>query len=263
MRPVSTKSISNLARRALWPLIGLAAALAVSAVPARAGDVVPLEACTGAAGAADALRACSKLLDRTDLDAATRRQVLIRRAAAWLSEDEPKDAISDYTHSLDLVPGDIEALTGRARAETTAGEHAKAAEDWTLIIAKHAGNLPLIEAATLERAASYRAAGNADAALADYAKLLELNPKSIKAHIGRAAVHDLRGDRAKALEAFAQAMAIEPENTAPYIARAEAAERWGDTRMAIEDYSFVVRNNSRSAGPYRQALKRLGVDTPP
>ena len=30
-----------------------------------------------------------------------------------------------------------------------------------------------------------------------------------------------------------------------------------------ENYLFVVKNNTRSAGPYRKALQRLGVDTPP
>ena len=99
--------------------------------------------------------------------------------------------------------------------------------------------------------------------MADYGKIFEINPESLKAHLGRANVFVTLNDREKALAEFARAQAIDPKNLAPYIARAEAAERWGDTKMAIENYLVVVRNNTRSAGPYRKALQRLGVDTPP
>ena len=81
--------------------------------------------------------------------------------------------------------------------------------------------------------------------------------------MGRGNVFVTLSDREKALAEFARAQAIDPQNPAPYIARAEAAEQWGDTKMAIENYLFVVQNNTRSAGPYRKALQRLGVDTPP
>lgn len=242
------------------PVLALLLASFAAGVPSRAAE--PAD-CAGAKTAVEAIRTCSQVLERSGLDADTRRRLLIRRGAAWLGEDEPDDAVADFTLALALAPTDVEALTGRARAHTKAGDHAMAAADWSGVIAQHAGTVELIAAAYHERAASLFAAGDSDGALADYAKILELDPKSITAHIGRGKVHAARGDRAKALDEFAIAMAIEPENTAPYIARAQVAERWGDTKMAIADYTFVVRNNSRSAGPYRQALKRLGVDTPP
>ncbi|MEQ1718017.1 MAG: tetratricopeptide repeat protein [Hyphomicrobium sp.] len=241
-------------------MTAILAALAV-VTPSSAAELAD---CERAQGAAQVLRTCSQVLERTDLDPDLRRLLLIRRGLAWLDEDEPKDAVADFTHALKLAPGNLDALTGRARAHAKAGEPAEAAADWTQIIVQLADgpNAPR-GTAYLERAANNLAAGDADRALADYAKILEFDPKSIKALIGRANAYVARGDREKALDEFLRAMAIEPENTAPYIARAEAAERWGDTRMAIEDYKFVVKNNSRSAGPYRQALKRLGVDTPP
>lgn len=85
----------------------------------------------------------------------------------------------------------------------------------------------------------------------------------MKACLGRANVFVTQNDREKALKEFARAMAIDPKDTAPYIARAEAAERWCDTKSAIEDYKVVVQHNTRSAGPCRKVLQRLGVDTPP
>ena len=115
----------------------------------------------------------------------------------------------------------------------------------------------------LGRAASLLAAGSKDAALEAYDKVIEANPKSIKAYIGRGNVYAAAGDRDKALAEFAAAEKIDPDDTAPHLARAEAAETWGDKQLAIENYLFVVKNNTRSAGPSRKALQRLGVDTPP
>jgi Tfp pilus assembly protein PilF len=234
---------------------------AIVAVPAFSAALEPND-CEQEVEAARAVRACSQLLERSDLGDDVRSRLLIKRGFAWLDEDEPKEAVADFSRAIKIAPGDGKALMGRARAHTSAGDHKQAALDWSAIIEKNATPADL-EANYLARAASWLAAGDTQAALADYAKVLDLNPKSIKALIGRANVYVAGDDRTKALAEFSRAMAIDPGNTAPYIARAEAAERWGDNRMAIEDYKFVVKNNSRSAGPYRQALKRLGVDTPP
>ena len=242
---------------------GLVTAIAGCAL-ATTGPLHALEfkACTDAQSSAAALRECTTLLQSPDLKDQDRIGLYLRRGQAWLVEEEPAETVADCTRILSLDAAHEQALILRARANTALGQHKLAAEDWTTVIA-HAGGGAAHENLYLERASSWLAAGNVDAALADYGTILETNPNSIKAYLGRGNVFVTLNDREKALAELARAQEIDPQNTAAYIARAEAAERWGDTKMAIENYLFVVKNNTRSAGPYRKALQRLGVDTPP
>ena len=250
---------ARVCQRAGW----LGTAIAFCAL-ASAGPLHALEfkACTDAQSSATALRECSTLLQSSGVSDQDRIGLYLKRGQAWLSDEEPAEAVADCTRILAIDAAHEQALILRARGNTALGQHKLAAVDWTAVIAQ-AGGGAANENTYLERASSWLAAGNVDAALADYDKILETNPKSVKAHLGRANVFVTLNDREKALAEFAGAQAINPQNPAPYIARAEAAERWGDTKMAIENYLFVVRNNTRSAGPYRKALQRLGVDTPP
>lgn len=208
-----------------------------------------------------ALRACSQLLDIGDLDQATRARYYRRRGDAWLHEDEPKEAASDFSHALDIEPGNVTALKGRARANTLLGKHAAAVADWSAILVK-AEDDTAKEQAYLSRAESELAAGKPDAALADYAVILESNPNSVKAHIGRAKVYGSLNDRDKALEALDDALKIDPQSIAAYFARGQMAESWGDTRMAIDNYLTAWKLNPRGAWEARKGLRRLGVDFP-
>ena len=251
---------ARVCQRAGW----LGAAIACCAF-ASAGSLhaLDLKACTDAQNSSAALRECTALLQSPGVSDQDRIGLYLKRGQAWLSEEEPAETVADCTHILAIDAAHEQALILRARANTALGAHKLAAEDWTAVIGLTGGEISVNENAHLERASSWLAAGNSDAALADYDKIVATNPKSIKAHLGRANVFVTMNDREQALAEFARAQAIDPQNTAPYIARAEAAERWGDTKMAIENYLVVVRNNTRSAGPYRKALQRLGVDTPP
>lgn len=232
---------------------------------ANAGSLHALEfqACTDAQNSSAALRECTALLQSPGVSDHDRIELYLKRGQAWLSQEEPAETVADCTRILAIDAAQEQALILRARANTALGAHKLAAGDWTAVIGKAGGEVAASENAYLERASSWLAAGSSEAALADYDKIVETNPSSVKAHLGRASVFVTMNDRDKALAGFARAQAIDPQNTAPYIARAEAAERWGDTTMAIENYLVVVRNNTRSAGPYRKALQRLGVDTPP
>jgi Tfp pilus assembly protein PilF len=91
---------------------------------------------------------------------------------------------------------------------------------------------------------------------------LEINAKSVEALTGLASSYEHLGKKDEAQKNFAAALAIDPNNVPALIARAEAAERWGDRKLAIESYSAAIRLNGMQLKP-RQALQRLGVETPP
>lgn len=221
-----------------------------------------LETCIHAKDTPDAIRECTALSLSQGLSNQDNIALHLRRGQAWLDDEDPAEAVKDFSVVLDIDGRNEQARVLRARANTALGQHGAASSDWSVVIETTQSGA-MKEQGYLMRAASWLAAGNFEAALADYDAVLAANAKSVKACLGRANVFLARNDREKALQEFARAMAIDPNDTTPYIARAEAAERWGDTKSAIEDYKVVVRNNTRSAGPYRKALQRLGVDTPP
>lgn len=214
-----------------------------------------------------AIRACTALLNRSEADSDAQSRFHISRGLAWLKEEEPKEALADFTRAIEVNPTDLRALTGHARANAALGDHNAAAGDWTRAIEQaglsHPGPPEGIDKMYLERGAEWLATGNTDTALADYAKALELNPKNTNAHIARANAYLKLDDRDRALAEFESAAKIDPGDIRPYMARGEAAERLGDTQLAIESYMIAAKTNPRGSGQARQSLKRLGVDNMP
>lgn len=214
-----------------------------------------------------AIRACTALLNRADIDSNARNRFHRSRGMAWLKEEEPKEALLDFSRALEIDETDLRSLAGLARANSATGDHNAAAAAWTRAL-EQAARLQSDPASLdgemyLERGTAWLAAGNSDAALADFAKVLELNPKNTAAHIARANTYCKLNDRDRALDEFDRASKIDPSDIRPYMARAEAAERWGDNKLAIESYLLAATSNPRGAGHARQALKRLGVDKLP
>jgi Tfp pilus assembly protein PilF len=233
------------------------AALAFLAKPALAQSY-ELKDCEQEDSASLSLRACTTLLQSSELNNEDRARILARRGFAWLIEDDADDALADFTAAIKLNPRELRALIGRARTHSLLEQHAKAAEGWSAVIALD----PNSEAHYLKRGASYLAAQDMTAAMADFDKTVALNPKSIDGFIGRANVFVALKDKDNALTEFARAVAIDPKHSAPYVARAEAAEIWGDTKLAIENYGMALTVNT-TVWAARKSLKRLGIDTPP
>ena len=207
-----------------------------------------------------ALRTCTALLKSDDLDRESRKSFLTFRGYAWLKDDEPHEAVADFTKAIAIDGADVRAIEGRARANTALGLYDLSNRDWSLLIT---GGTPEPEVTYFERGSNWLAAGNEEGALQDFAKILAINPSHIKARVGTANAYAAQGNRQLALEEYERAEKIDPSNPAVYLARAKAAESWGDHRMAVENYMRAVRVNSRAAWEARKALKRLGVDSPP
>ena len=244
---------SNIASRAA----AIAAMFLITSQLARAQDQA-LDDCEKAEVAADAVRACTALLGKPGLDAATRGRVFVFRGNGWLKEEEPAAAVDDFAAAIAIDPKNTEAITGRARAHAILGEHEQAAKDWDLAIAA----APSAESGYYQRGVSYVAAGKANEAIADFNKVTEINPKNIEAFIGRAKAYDKLNDREKALREFDAGIALDKDYLPIYIARAEIADRWGETKLAVDSYLTALRLNGMNLKA-RQALQRLGVYTPP
>ncbi len=107
------------------------------------------------------LRACSALLEGPSLSEQDRARYLARRGAAWLTEEDPEQAIADFTRALALDPANGETLKGRARAYRQLGKHDLAAADFSAAIGQSAVTTET-EPLYFEHAESLFAAGNSE-----------------------------------------------------------------------------------------------------
>lgn len=105
-------------------------------------------------------------------------------------------------------------------------------------------------AALINRAAAYRAKGEARGALADLDKALELNPKSPPALLERASLYLAKRDLDKAIAGFTAAIAVRPNSAAAFFGRGEAFLAKGDLGRAIADYDKVLRLDKNMAPAY-------------
>ena len=236
-----------------WPL-----SLSAVGETARAQPSDPVEKCEQDDNSPMAIRACSALIADNQIDAALRARIYLRRANAWLVEEEPAAAVSDFNRAIAFDANNASALAGRAKAHSILGEHDLAAADWSRVTEIK----PADEAAFLGRGASRLAIGRTSEALADYSRAIDLNPSNRDAYLGRASVYDTLNDHDDALAEFAAALKVDPAYVPAHLARAQAAERWGKVKMAIESYSDVLRYNGVHITA-RNALFRLGTSYPP
>ncbi len=239
----------------------LSAASLIVTAPAfgKASEVEPeMQACAQDNVASFAIRACTTLITSAKFGTTDLGRIYTWRGKAWLTEDDPEAAAADYTKALEIDPNNFIALQDRAKAFTKLGEHSKAVEDWSRLIANNLLNDQYFR----NRGTSSLAAGQHAEAIADFDKSLEINPGEVDAFIGRATVYDAQKKRDLARKEFDKGIAIKPQYLPLYWARAEMSERWGEQHLAINDYTMVLKINGVYANA-RKALVRLGIQTPP
>lgn len=257
-----TMSVVTNSHRVLGPLLAgcfSALALFVSPIapPARAEED-DAKLCEQQTQAHNAMRACTRLLMSDELDNAGRVRLLMLRANAWFVLWDMAAAADDFSDVLKIEPSNITALLGRAEAHRHTGQYEKAAADWGAI----AGIKPNDLAAHVQHGQNLILAHKFEDARAAFVRALAIDAKSVESYAGLASALDQLGQKEEAAKNFAAALAINPNDAPTHIARAEAAERSGDRKLAIESYSAAVRLNGMQLRP-RQALQRLGVETPP
>lgn len=203
----------------------------------------------------EALRDCSSLMSKKELTAAERSRVYTLRGAAWMREEEPMAAISDFSRAIRINSDDLAALKGRAQAYASMKNYDMALSDWSRIIAVQ----PNLEESFIERAKINVAARDIPAALADYDHVIKLNPKNPDAYIGKARIYGQLKRHDDALLEFDKAIKVNPDYPALYLARGEVFETLGDRKIAIESYQAVLKYEEAYWYAIR-ALQRLGGD---
>jgi len=111
-------------------------------------------------------------------------------------------------------------------------------------------NYPEVYTAYLNRGNDYLGKGGLDAAIADYSKTLEINPRAARAYSNRATVYLKKGDLEQALSDCNKALEINPRKADAYSNRGVVYQRKGDFEQALSDYSKALAIDPRAAVAY-------------
>lgn len=197
---------------------------------------------------------CSKAISLAAAAKIETGRLYTLRGYAWLREEEPAGAVSDFSRAIGVDSANVSALKGRARAYTALKRYGDAVHDWTLLIAAQ----PDSEDHYRARALAYLEMGRTKEAFADYDRAIELKARNPDSYIGRARIYQRMAMRDAALREFDRAAAVDPTYPETYFAKAQAAESWGDADMAIKNYALVVRYKG-DVWYAQRAMKRLGA----
>jgi tetratricopeptide (TPR) repeat protein len=235
----------------------LAALTLAAAAPARAGSP-PQNACDAAQTNGASVRDCTALIANGRLDGAALSRIFAGRAAAWMAEEEPAAAISDFSRAIIADPANLAAVEGRARAYAAHGRYDHAAADWSRILEL----MPSADTAFAGRAAAKLSDGKVDEAIGDFTSAVRLNPDNRDAILGRASIYDKLNQHDKALSDLALILERDPSYVPALFAKAEMADRWGEKIIAIECYRAVLKYQHYNQAA-RKALFRLSMSSLP
>lgn len=240
-------------QRTVWRRLcpALTCALSFLPIPAHAFDIA---VCEDLELHFHTSELCSKAISNQAAAKLEPSRVFTLRGYAWIREEEPLGAVSEFTRAISMDARNIAALKGRALAYTKLKRYEEAIADWSLVISVQ----PEGDDHYRARALAFLELGKTKEAFADYDKAIELKAKNPDSYIGRARIYQRLAMRDAALREFDRAAEADPAYPETYFAKAQAAESWGDAQMAIENYALVVRYRG-DVWYAQRAMKRLGA----
>ncbi len=92
--------------------------------------------------------------------------------------------------------------------------------------------------------------GELDQAIADYSKVIELNPDKVRAYYDRAVAKTELGNYEQAVADYDRAIELAPNNETIYLNRGIAKMKQGKLQQAIADYTQAIELNSELGDAY-------------
>ncbi|CAI2177463.1 2203_t:CDS:2 [Funneliformis geosporum] len=176
-----------------------------------------------------------------DLDTALEMEpksifTLTRRAKVYCSLNIYRDAIADLSKALILDPSQASnILANRGEVYRLTGRFDDALKDLDMALARGENSLALER-----RGAVLRSLGQENEALADFERIIQLNPRSFFAHKNRAEILLSFGNNDDALVNLDVALQLEPKNFTLLKCRGEILHLLGNYDKAIIDYDAAL-----------------------
>ncbi|MBX3445081.1 MAG: tetratricopeptide repeat protein [Planctomyces sp.] len=192
------------------------------------------------------------------------------RAQARLKADRAEDALTDFTEAIRLAPGNSSYYLGRADAYEKLGRAEESQQDrdhiaWMQELAgltQQALQSPKVAGHWVARGRHLLRRNEAQAAVADFGRALQLAPESIDARCGHAAALLLLGKLDEAIADCNIALSKDAHPLALSL-RGDAYFARGELDYAIEDYATAKRMDRQVARAYlkRSEIRKADGDT--
>jgi tetratricopeptide (TPR) repeat protein len=218
-------------------------------------DVSPATIVDYRAKAERVIRSCSEAIQSHTLSMADLAGARLNRATARtvlgdgiLAAGDYLEALRHYQAAIDPMNPDALQLYRMGAASEGLGDSNSALRQYDqaikvdpkLALAYYGRGILL---ATRERA--YRRA------IADFDKVLRLEPTNVSAFIRRGEAYSQIGDFGHALADLNRALDLDAANPAAYVARGLINGRHGDSSKALQDFDVALQLNSREASALR------------
>lgn len=107
-----------------------------------------------------------------------------------------------------------------------------------------------------QQADAHLVKGEYDLAVADYSKVIELNPKNAGTYLSRGLSYSYKKSYDQAISDYNRGIELAPNESSAYFNRGESYEKLGETAKALADYQKAVEINPKNESA-KASLKRL------
>ena len=166
--------------------------------------------------------------------------LLRRRGNCYLAKNEPDRALADYDEAAKLGALDVDTHISRAFAWRLKSQRRDAAKEFDAAIALDQNDPDIY----FYRAGMLVEDGNLDAALADYTKALELNPRSINSRVACAEIYVRQHESQKAITQATIALQMDKYSARAHVSRARAYTQLYMSSEARADLDAAMKSNS-------------------
>ena len=179
------------------------------------------------------------------------------RGLAYDAIGDGKKAVSDFSESIRLNPGNAVAYNNRANAYAALGVFDRALADFAESL-----RLDPEDGSTFNnRGAVYQKLADYHRALAHYDEAIRLAPGLMLAHNNRCVAHQSIGEFTKVLEDCTRAIELDPAYWRAWMNRGIVRYLMEEYAAAADDYQAAIRLKPLNAAPYN-ALAWLRATAP-
>jgi tetratricopeptide (TPR) repeat protein len=184
----------------------------------------------------EAIESFSRCLERADLPARDRAQILALRGMARFDSGSAADAVADFTEAMRVDPAEPASYYGRSQAYQQLGEHERALADLNEVLRLE----PESPVAYANRAVVYNYLQRSEEAFADAEMSIRLDPGNAAAYCTRGRVFAEQGNFDDALDDFSTCIRLDPEAPLGYAGRGHAYFELGRLKRARRDLDMAI-----------------------
>lgn len=180
-------------------------------------------------------------------DAENNPDLYLGRGKCYMKMGKTKQAINDFTQSIQLYPDYLAAYVNRAAVYKQEQDYPLAIADLSMALSLDRKNIEL----HVERSEVNQLAGNLDAAISDYSQAIEIDSLYGKLYLERGLIYRKKSDTDQAIQDFSRAVKVTPELADAWYQRGLCRIEQDDIPKAASDFA-QARNHGLDLSSIQQ-----------